>query len=69
VAAGNCGERMSQHVYRWHNRQASSVADVRENGIVSTKDITDILPAQDNAKDRVLVHAYRQATQSTGSSS
>ena len=54
---------------RWHNRQASSVADVRENGIVSTKDITDILPAQDNAKDRVLVHAYRQATQSTGSSS
>ena len=54
---------------RWHNRQASSAADVQENGTVSTKDITDILPAQDSAKDRLLVYAYSQATQSTGSSS
>ena len=54
---------------RWHNRQASSAADVQKNGTVSTKDITDILPAQDSAKDRLLVYAYSQATQSTGSSS
>ncbi len=54
---------------RWHNRQASSVADLRENGTVSTKDITSILSSQDNAKNRLLVHAYCQATQSIGSSS